>query len=43
MLVIEIYDKTIILKIKVSKCNKYRDNIMIISIKVIMLLIGVSW
>lgn len=42
MLVIEIYDEMIILNIKVSKCNKDKDNIMIITIKVIMLLIVVN-
>ena len=37
----KIYDEMIILKIKVSECNKDRYNIMII--KVIMLLIVVNW
>ena len=36
----KIYDEMIILKIKVSKCNKDRYNIMII--KVIMLLMVVN-
>lgn len=38
----KIYDEMIILKIKVSKCNKDRNNIMIIIIKVITLLIVVN-
>ena len=37
----KIDDEMIILNIKVSKCNKDRDNIMIIIIKIIMLLIVV--
>ena len=39
----KIYDEMIILKIKVSKCNKDIDNIIIIIIKVIMLLMVVNW
>ena len=38
----KIYDEMIILKIKVSKCNKDIDNIIII-IKVIRLLMVVNW